>query len=223
MGEGLAQLFERQQRRWEIDRRAGMPQPRGAVVSVSALPGSGGEAVAQRVAEWLDYGLFGLEAMRDIASDPALRSMLATDLEPAALEAVEARVRFVLGATPEPGADLREMARVVATLGERGMAVVVGRAASAVLPPARTLRVLVLDSTPRRVERLAAERGLPPAEAGRVLAEEDAARREFLARLGISGDDPTFYDLAVNTHRLTTDAAAALVVEAVRRRFPPGS
>jgi cytidylate kinase len=223
MGEGLAQLFERQRKRWEIERRAGMPQPRGAVVSISQLPGSGGEAVAQRVAEWLDYGLFGIEAMRDIAADPALRSLLAVDLEPAALEAVEARVRLVLGDTPEPGADLRQMARVVATLGERGMAVVVGRAASAVLPPARTLRVLILDVTPHRVERLAAERGLAVSEAQRVLADEDAARRDLLARLGIPDEDPTFYDLVINTNRLTVDAAAALVVEAVRRRFPPGS
>jgi cytidylate kinase len=223
-GEGLAQLFERQRRRWEIDRRAGMPRPRGAVVSISQLPASGGEEIARRVAEWLDYGLFGLDAMREIAADPGLRGVLSHELEPSSLEAIEARVRQVFGAVSEHEASLHGVARVVATLGERGMAVVVGRGSSAILPSARTLRVLVVAPAEARAERLAAERKLAPAEAARVLAEEDVARLDFLrSRLGRTGDDPVHYDLVLNTERLPIDAAAALVVDAVRRLFPAGS
>jgi cytidylate kinase len=111
---------------------------------------------------------------------------------------------------------------MVSTLGQRGMAVVVGRGASAILPAARTLRVLIVAPAADRAARLAAARGLSAAEAEQRLAAEDAARRSFLRdRLGVEGDDPLAYDLVVNLEHLSTDSGAALVVDALRRRFPP--
>jgi hypothetical protein len=216
----LAELFERQARRWAIEGRAGMPAPRGAVVSISRQPWAGGDEVAERVAGWLDYGLFGLEALRELARDPSLRDRLVADLEPAARAAVESRARLLFD-DPDP-AEVREVAAVVAALGERGMAVVVGRGALSVLPLERTLRVLVVAPREERARRLAAARGLAPEAADAQLAREDAERLDFLReRLGLAGDDPALYDLVLNTERLAPEAAAALVVEAVRRRFPP--
>mgnify|MGYP001197171596 CR=1 FL=1 len=218
----LAKLFERQAARWAIEGRAGMPLPRGAVVSISRLPFSGGDEVAERVAAWLDYGLFGLDALRQIARDPALRAKLAADLAPPALAAIEARVQQVFGALGE--AELRNLAAVVATLGERGMAVVVGRGALSILPRERTLRVLVVAPVAERVERAAAQLALARDAAAARVEQEDAERLAFLRdRLGLAGDDAWLYDVAVNTQELTTDAAAALVVEALRRRFPPSA
>jgi cytidylate kinase len=114
------------------------------------------------------------------------------------------------------------VASVVAALGERGMAVVVGRGAIAVLPRERTLRVLVVAPRETRAQRLAAALDLPPEAADAQLEREDRERLAFLRdRLGLASDDAALYDLVVNTERLAPDAAAALVVEAVRRRFPP--
>lgn len=221
MGEGpLAELLERQARRWAIERGAGMPLLRGAVVSVSRQPFAGGEAVAERAAAWLDYGLFGLDALRELARDPALSSGLASDLDADARAAVEARLRPVFDAI-EAG-ELRDLASVIATLGERGMAVLLGRGVLSVLPRERTLRVLVVGSRPVRAGRAAAALGLSEEAAAERVRAEDAERLAFLReRLGVAGDDPILYDLVVNTDELTTEAAAALVVEALRRRFPP--
>lgn len=217
----LAELFERQARRWAIEGGAGMPAPRGAVVSVSSQPWAGGDAVAERIAGWLDYGLFGLDELRELARDPDLRDRLVGPLAPEVRAAIEARTRVLFGDL-DP-AEAREVAAVVAALGERGMAVVVGRGAIPILPRERTLRVLVVAPHAERVRRLGARRDLAPADAEAELAREDAERLAFLRdRLGASGDDPSLYDLVLNTEQLTTDAAAALVVEGVRRRFPPG-
>jgi len=219
----LAQLFERQAGRWEIDDRAGMPRPRGPVVALSRLPASGGDEVARRVAEWLDYGFFGIEIVEGIARDPALRERLEADLGAVVLAAIDARVRevFARGSLGE-GEALRNLVRVVATLGERGMAVLLGRGAVAILSPARTLRVLVVAPAPVRAERLAAAEGLDREAAALRLAERDAARAAFLhSHFGVAHEDPTRYDLALNTEALSVDAAAALVVDALRRRFPP--
>lgn len=215
----LAELFERQARRWEIEHGAGMPTSRGAVVSVSRQPWAEGDAVAERVAEWLDYGLFGLDALRALAADPALRARLVADLAPPERAAIEERARLLFDEIE--ASEVRAVASVVAALGERGMAVVVGRGAISVLPRERTLRVLVVATAEERARRLAAAKGLDAGAARAALADEDAERLGFLReRLGLAGDDSSLYDLVVNTDRLSVDAAAALVVEAVRRRFP---
>ncbi len=216
----LSELFERQASRWSIDGRAGMPRLRGAVVSISQLPYAGGDEVAGLVAAWLDYGLFSLETLREIARDPGLRAQLAADLEPAVSRAIERRVEQLFGALGQ--AELRDLAGVLATLGERGMAVVVGRGALSILPRERTLRVLVVAPLPDRVQRANDERGGTREEAVRHVEQEDAVRLAFLRdRLGLPGDAPTLYDVVLNTQDLSADASAALIVEALRRRFPP--
>jgi hypothetical protein len=217
----LDELFERQARRWAIEGRAGMPASRGAVVSVSRLPWADGDAVAERVAGWLDYGLFGLDALRELARDARLRDRLIGPLAPEVRAAIESRARLLFNEL-DP-AEVREVAGVVAALGERGMAVVVGRGAISILPRERTLRVLIVAPREERARRLATVQGLAPAAAEAQLAREDEERRAFLRdRLGLASDDPSLYDLVLNTAQLSVDAAAALVVEAVRRRFPPG-
>jgi len=220
MGEkSLTELFERQMRRWAIEGGAGMPASRGAVVCVARQPWAGGDEVAERAAAWLDYGLFGLDALRALAADPALRDRLLADLPPPARAAAEARARPLFEGS-EAG-EARAVAGVLAALGERGMAVVVGRGRLAALPDERTLRVLVVAPSEERARRLAAAEGLDPAAARERLAREDAERLAFLReRLGVPGDEPALYDLVVSTERLSPDAAAALVVEALRRRFP---
>jgi cytidylate kinase len=218
----LSDLVERQARRWQIDRRAGMPPPRGPVVALSRLPGAQGDEVGQRVAAWLDYGLFGAEEFGRVAADPALRERLVADLEAPARQAIDERIARVHEALPSPpDEDLRERIRVVATLAERGMAVLLGSGAAAVADPERSLRVLVVAPRALRIGRLAEDEGLALADAVAEIAAREAARAAFLERhLGVLADDPSRFDLVVNTQTLRVEGAAALVVEALRRRFP---
>jgi hypothetical protein len=221
--EQLAQLFERQARRWAIDRREGMPLPRGPVVAFSRLPASGGDEIARRVAEWLDYGFFGIEVLDRIARDPSLLGHLEADLAPPLRAAIEARLALVFASARigEEG-HLREVVRAITTLGERGMAVLLGRGAVAILAASRTLRVLVVAPTAVRVERLAASEGLARDAAAARLDAQDASRAAFLrSHFELTHEDPTRYDLVLNTEALSIDSAAALVVDALRRRFPP--
>jgi cytidylate kinase len=220
----LAELFGRQASRWAIEGRAGMPKLRGAVVSISQQPFSGGDEIAARVSEWLDYGLFGLETLREIARNPALRAQLAADLDADLLRTIETRVQPLFEALDET--ELRDLARVLSTLGERGMAVVVGNGALSILPRERTLRVLVVAPREERVRRAIERLAQDGEQAARHVEQEDAARLAFLRdRLGLgsAGDDATLYDVVLNTELLSFHAAAALIVDALRRRFPPAA
>lgn len=103
------------------------------------------------------------------------------------------------------------------------MAVILGRGATVILAPEQTLRVLVVAPDADRIERLARVRGISRDEAAARLAQEDEDRAGFLRHhFGVEQNDPTLYDVVVNTGTLGVEGAAALVVEGLRRRFPAG-
>lgn len=214
----LDALLERQARRWNIEAGAGMPLPRGPLVAMSRWAGAGGEDTAERVAAWLDYGLFGPAEIDRLAAETALRQRLREGIDADRAATLERSLATIRSAAPgAPDALLQ----VVATLGVRGMAVVLGRGAAAVLPPERALRVLVVAPAALRVERLMHAQGIAHDEAVACVASADEARRAALAeRFGIAAEDITHYDLVLNTEMLSAEAAAALIVDALRRRFP---
>ncbi len=223
MPRSLDALVEHQIRRWEIERRPGMSRPRGPCIALSRLPGSGGAALGQRIAEWLDYGFFGIEIVDQIAREQGIQRRLVTGLDERLRGSID---RYVADAFRSTRAFtesdyLQHVVRTVATLGERGMAVILGRGAPFILPAEQALRVLVVAPTPARIERLVKARGLSTREAAQRLEREERERLAFLRhQFGVDPDDPRLYDLVVNTGTLSIDSAAALVVEALRRRFP---
>jgi cytidylate kinase len=204
--------------RWEAASRPRSVRP---CVAIASPPGAGGEEVGRLVAERLGYGLFA----RDIVDEIARRRNVSREL----MNGLDERVRnvidrYVADFLRERHFDetdyLREVVRAVTTLGRRGMAVVVGRGAAFILPPEQALRVLVTAPAADRIERWAKVSGLDRARAGEALREEDARRSEFVRHhFGARLDDPTAYDLVVNTSVLGVETAAGAVAGALHERF----
>jgi cytidylate kinase len=216
-------LADRQMRRWELQRRsAARPSSRSPCVALTRLPGAGGEEIAQRVAETLDYGLFGREIVDEIARELHVDHWLVADLDERVRGAID---RFVGDAMVEGRVTeseyLRRLTRTIATLGRRGGAVILGRGAAYLLPPDQALRVLVVAPRPERIERYAKVKGLGDKEAAEDFSRVEERRSEFARRhFGIRQDDPTLYDLVLNSASIGIETAAALVVDTLRRRFP---
>jgi cytidylate kinase len=67
----------------------------------------------------------------------------------------------------------------------------------------------------------AAALGLSDKEAARSVRQSDAARASYLKRVYDIGEESnTDYDVVINTERLTTDAAADLIIGLVQARAP---
>jgi cytidylate kinase len=98
----------------------------------------------------------------------------------------------------------------------RGEVVIVSHAASHALAGRDgVLRVLVTASPETRARRLAEARGAEPKEAEKAVKDADAARADYLRRFyGVSGENPTQYDLVVNTDVLGVERAAEVVAAA---------
>jgi cytidylate kinase len=218
----LEELIERQARRWEVERRVAVVQPTPPCIGVSRLPGSGGAEVGQRVAEKLDFGCFGADLVNEIARQRGIQRRLVVGLDEHVRSLIERYVTdsFRSGVFHE-SEYLRHVVRTIATLSERGRAVIIGRGSPFILPPDRSLRVLVVAPRAARIDRIRAERAVSRERATEIVDEATAERREFLLhQFGVDADDPTLYDLVVNTEKLGIDGAVALVAEALLCAFP---
>jgi cytidylate kinase len=190
-------------------------------VALSRLPHSGAAEIGQRVAERLDYGFFGREIVDQIASERGIQRQLVAGLDEKIHGTIDRYVADAFRVQAFTESDyLRHVVRVIATLGNRGMAVILGRGAVFILSPARALRVFVVAATAARIDRLAESRGLSHEQAVEMIGEEDARRREFFRhQFGVAPDDPLHYDIVVNTGTLSIDAAVDVIIDALRCRF----
>jgi cytidylate kinase len=102
----------------------------------------------------------------------------------------------------------------VRELAAEGRVVIVGRGAWAILagePDA--LHVRVVAPRAYRAGQIAERLRTDPKAAQSLLARSDAERaRYFQEYYGLDVDDPTHFDLVVNTARLGIEGAAALIV-----------
>ncbi len=219
----LGLLINRQMRRWALQHPVAIAEVPSPCVALSRLRGSGGVEIGRKVAEWLDYGFFDREIVDWIAREEGIRRQLVEGLDERVRGAIDRYVADAFHAHPFTESDYRrDVVRIVATLGNRGMAVIAGHGAPFILPVERALRVLVMAPVEVRAARLAEADGSSVEALLRQLAEEDAERCEFYrSQFGVEHADPLLYDLVVNTGTLSVEAGARLVVDALRSRFPP--
>jgi cytidylate kinase len=219
----VEEIVQQQGRRWEILAEAGRRAahaPTRRCVALSRLPESAADELGRRVAEELDYGFFGIEIVDRIAREAGIRRQLVAGVDEHVRTGIDRYVTdsFSSGAFTESDY-LRAVVQTVLTLSERGMAVILGRGSPFILTGDQALRVLVVADRAKRVESLAAREGLGRSAAEGRLAEMEADRHEFLQHhFGVDPDDPTLYDLVVNTGTLGLDGAVKLVLQALAQR-----
>jgi cytidylate kinase len=222
MSRSIEALVEHQMRRWELARRSSVSEPPLPCLAISRPLGAGAAELGQRVAELLGFPFFNKELVEWIARRTRHREQLVAGVDEHIRSTID---RFVTdGFARERFTEsdyLRQVVKIMAILGERGGAVILGRGSQFILPPERTLRALVVAPRPERVERLRKRQSISAAEAEELIRQADATRREFLRyHFHREPDDPENYDLSVNTGFLSLEDASSLLAAAYRARFP---
>lgn len=209
-----------------------------AVVTISRQLGSGGEEIGQAVARalgaaYLDKEIVRVAAARFgthadiVAADDRqyqLMNRLITMLlqrAPAATVIDSVAVSTPVGPKLITRADFRQVLdEVVLELAHRGPAVIAGWGGQAILRAVpHVVHVHITAPLAARIQRVAAQRQMTLAEAGRLVRASDRERAEYLQNeYGIDWLSPELYDLIINTGRLTTDTAVLLITTAARAR-----
>jgi cytidylate kinase len=117
-------------------------------------------------------------------------------------------------------AGVQALRRVMADLGRRGDALVVGRGGSEFLRDCPSaLRVKLITPASERVCRVMEYRWIDDAAAGAAIAESDARRKAFYQQhFGVDWDSPLEFDLVVNTAALGP-RTADLIIQAANLKW----
>ena len=215
----LQSLVDENVRRWSNAARRAALTRRPASLAISRFPGSGAASLGQRIAERLDCAFFGIEIVDWIAREAHVQRELVAALDERVRTAIDRYVTDALRPFKEDDY-LKQLVRSVTSIAEGSGAVFLGRGAVFILPKERTLRVLVTAPREMRLERTAKVHDLTLEEAHTHLEHEEATRREFYRHhFDVDPDDPSHYDLVVNTATLGHDLSTELVVTAFEQRL----
>lgn len=200
-------------------------------VCISSEDGAGGLATAAIAARSLALEVIDEEIVTRAAVEAGVDREVVTDVE----QRKSKLMRLLEGLGPSAGVasgyvapemlspvqpasdELRGLIKsVIEETAAAGGAMIVSHAASLALAAHDdVLRVFITASPATRANRMAGTLGLDEAQAARAVERSDANRADYIKRFyGISSEDPTHYDLVINTDRLSLQDAAELVVAA---------
>ena len=198
------------------------------MICISRVTGSGGDEIGRLVAEelgflYVDDEIIARAAEKggvspgDVADAQRRKSLLHR-----VLESLGSDLGAEASALSQPPPELRDdslqrlVVDVVEELAGKGNVVIAAHGASFVLAGVPdVLRVHVTASPEVRADRLSASAGLDRKTALKSIRDSDRSRTDYLSRFyTIESEQPTHYDVVLNTDRLRTTEAAEIVARA---------
>jgi len=205
-------FLEFQLGKWESKKPA-----RGPVITVSRETGSGGSQVARLLAEDLKMDLIGGQIINKVAESAKMSTKVVETLDEKAITTLDSWIdSLFVSRQLWPDVYLRHLTKVIATIGEHGNAIIVGRGAHLILPPENTLRLRFVAPLEKRIERIMEYRkSMTRQEAEQYIQKKDADRKGFIKKyFHADAGDPSLFDMVLNTGAIGIDGAAQMVKEA---------
>jgi cytidylate kinase len=203
------------------------------LITISRQYGAGGSEVAKLVADALGWRLVDNELVEKVGARAGLSAEEIAGIEERTPSFIERLAQVLATSTPElfPPATgtvpelseatlVRITEAVVAEAAAEGRAVLVGRAAPAVLAREReALHVKLVAPRPFRIRVAATRLALDLKDAERVMQQTDAQRERYhREHYGRDWSDPVGYHMVLNTERLGYDGTVAIIVAEAGRR-----
>ena len=198
----------------QIEKWKNKPQTQVPVITISSEPGSGGRVIARGLAERLTIDLFDRDIIKEIAESAHISGAVIETMEKERLSGIKDFISSLVNDRYLwPGVYLDHLMKVVAAIASHGNAIIVGRGANFLIPTKNRLSIRVIAPLETRVKNVAVEFGVTREEAKRRVINRENRRSAFI-RQSFNADvaDPRNYDLVVNTHKLTIDAALGAVI-----------
>lgn len=191
------------------------------VVTVSRQAGAGGSEIARRIAEEFQMDIIGRELIELVAKSTKMKVNMVELLDEKAVSRIDSMITsFFVARHLSSDVYFRHLTSVVATIGERGWSVIVGRGAHLILPRKKTLRLRFIAPKESRIAYFVETRKMTQAEAKSYVERKDADRKGFIKKyFKADTDDPTGFDMVVNTGELGMEGAFNVVVALIQQRI----
>ena len=216
----IEQIVDDQVKKWGFEHKPQSPQSQAVTaVTVSRDPGSGGKLIAKGIAECIRFDLFHQEVIHAMAQSANVNKRIVESLDEKGLSMLEDWVAASIHKHHLwPDEYLQHLLKVIGTIGEHGNAVLVGRGANFVLAPESTFRLRVIAPRAFRARKVAEAYDLPLKDAERRILKTESDRRAFIRKYFHKDiEDPTGYDMVINTGNIRLDEATESVCHIINR------
>lgn len=217
----IEQLVDEQVKKWGFDHRTPTKEAQVlTAVTVSRDPGSGGKLIAKGIAECIGFDLFHQEVIHEMAQSANVSKRMMESLDEKGLSMLEDWVSASIHDHHLwPDAYLQHLLKVIGTIGKHGKAVLVGRGANYVLAPESTFRLRVIAPREFRAQKVAEAFDMTLKDATRRILKTESDRRAFIRKYFHKDiEDPTYYDLTINTGNIQLDEAIESVCHIINRK-----
>jgi cytidylate kinase len=205
-----------------------------AIITISRQLGTGEVEFTDKLTATLGYPLYDDRLIQQVAEELEVHTgvvrALDERLEPSAIQSVLSRitggrVRRQVSTRREEGGVRPEIVRtalrsVVREIARRDDAIIVGRGAGIILGDLRgVLKLRLVAPVENRARYQARTIGMNLGEAGAEVQRTDSERRSYIRRMfNVDWDDPTLYDIVINTARTDSDTAVRIVVKIMEEK-----
>lgn len=206
----VEQIIEEQVRRWQIMRtEEKKEEERISVVTLSREHGSGGDILAERLAEILGYGLFHQEVLHNMAESARVSVQFVETLDEKGVSVLEEWISSLVDKRHLwPDQYLQHLMKIIGTIGKHGQAVIIGRGSNFVLPPDKRLSIRVIAPMDHRIRNVSKNLGITAEEAKQRITKTESDRKGFIKKYFNADITDIFnYDLIINTENLSIDDA----------------
>jgi len=210
----IEQIIEEQVRRWQIIPAEKKKEEKEiSVITISREAGSGGNILAKKLSEQLEYDLFYQEFIHDMAKSARVSVRLLETLDEKGVSVLEEWISSLVDKRHLwPDRYLQHLMKIIGTIGKHGRAVIVGRGANFVLPYDKRLSVRVIAPLETRIKNVSKAYDVTVEDAKTRVLTTESNRKAFIKKY-FNDDirDPLNYDLIINTETLSIDDAANAV------------
>jgi cytidylate kinase len=183
-----------------------------SLMTISKSMGTGGTTIAKRVAEKLNLELYDDQRLQQEALNMGIRADELKSLD----EKAPGFFDRLWSSKPELYLDLMES--VVYEVARSGQGVILGHGSQLLLRDfGCSLHVLIYGSQLSRLERIMDVHSVSREVAERLMEKNDHEREGFMRyAFHMDANDPSLYDLVINTEKMGTDGAEELIMVAAR-------
>ena len=201
-------------------------------ITISRQTGAGALTVANLVAERLDidhqgdppcpWAVFDRNLAEQILKDHQLSTTIEQFMPEDTKFPLTDALESLLGLHPSSWALKEHAVDTIRKLAIRGNVILVGRGSSAITTKLRhVLHIRLVAPFPYRVKNFANYHQIPEEKAARLVRETDERRRRHVRTyFDMDADDPTNFDLTINTGRNSFEQAAQIIINLLIEKLP---
>ncbi len=212
------------QKKEELDKKKILVEP-GPCITISRQTGAAAGEISDLLIDFLkskskqktEWAVFDKNLIEKVIEDHHLPDKLANYLTEEKHSFLNSMMNELFGIHPSPLRLVYKTTRTIFQLAQMGNCIIVGRAANIVLRNLdNTYHIRIIAPLKKRIKQIQAYFNVSEEEAKKFIEKEEEKRKDYVKHYFHKDiNDPSLYDLVINTERHSLEETAAILGAAI--------